>query len=191
MSNLLPHQAIVEGRIGYPKLYTPERAQNDPTSTPRFGCQLYMPKDKTAAKKRLDEIIDDLVKERFKGVRPKSKDIFLKDGDGEYADKSGISAGCWIISANRAEKQGRPQVVDRAKKPIDSTESATIYAGCDVQILISVYVPKRGNTNQIAAVLEVVRKLGDNTPIGGGGVVDVENVLPDLPDDDESTDGFE
>ena len=185
MSTQLPEGQvlILNARLGYPKLWEPKVVNNDPNGRPRYGCQIYVPKTDESTKAKLDREIARLVKLHMKGVKPKSKDLFLKDGDSED-NRDEHAKGHWIISANRAELQGRPQVVDRSKKAIDSKDSAEVYAGCYCNFLISVFIPKRGNTNQISACLEVVQKVKDGEPFGAARV-DVDSVMPDLPEDDD------
>lgn len=180
MSKLPEGQCLItNARLGYPKLFKAEGIKGDASSKPRYGCQLYLPKSDTATCKAVQAEIDRLVKLNFKGVKPKTKDMFIKDGDGEDGDEN--TAGHWIISANRAETQGRPQVIDRSRKPIDSSEANRVYAGCYVNALIGVYVPK--GWNKICASIEVVQFLKDGEPFGGGRV-NVDAVMPELPDED-------
>jgi len=170
---------IPNARLGYPKLFKAEGIKNDASSKPRYGCQLYLPKSETATCKALQAEIDRLSKLNFKGIKPKTKDLFIKDGDGEDGDDN--TKGHWIISANRAETQGRPQVIDRKRKPIDSSEASTVYAGCYVNALIGIYVPK--GWGKICASIEVVQFVRDGEPFGGGRV-DAQAVMPELPDED-------
>jgi len=180
MASLPEGQVLIpNARLGYPKLWKAEGIKNDASSKPRYGCQLYLPKSDTATCKAVQAEIDRLSKVNFKGTKPKSKDLFIKDGDGEDGDEN--TAGHWIISANRAESQGRPQVVDRSRKPIDSAESQKVYAGCYVNGLIGIYVPK--GWSKICASIEVVQFVKDGEPFGAGRV-NVESVMPELPDED-------
>jgi len=180
MSSLPEGQVLIPtARLGYPKLFTASGIKNDATSKPRYGCQLYLPKSDVKTCKAVQAEIDRLSKVNFKGTKPKAKDLFIKDGDGEDGDEN--TAGHWIISANRAESQGRPQVIDRQRKPIDSSESSKVYAGCYVNALIGVYVPK--GWSKICASIEVVQFVKGGEPFGGGRV-DVDAVMPELPDED-------
>ena len=45
---------IPNARLGYPKLFKAEGIQGDPSSKPRFGCQILLPKTDTKTKARLD-----------------------------------------------------------------------------------------------------------------------------------------
>lgn len=168
-------------RLGYPKLYKAEAIQGVADAKPRYGCQLLLPKTDIAGKALLDAAEQALAKLHWKGVLPKSKDRFVKDGDGEDGDEH--SKGHWIVSANRAEGQGRPQVIDRDRTAIDSADANTkVYAGCYVNALISVFKPKAfGKT---CASLEVIQRVKDGDRFGAG-VVSVDDVMPDLADDEE------
>lgn len=171
---------VPKSRIGYPKLFKAESIKNDASSKPRYGCQIYLPKEDESTKAKIDAEIARLSKIHFKGVKPKSKDLFIKDGDGDDGDEN--TRGYWILSANRQETQGRPQVVDRNKKPIDSTEAGKVYAGCYCNFLISAYVPK--GWNKITASLEIVQFVKDGDPFGAARP-DADAVMPDVPDDED------
>jgi len=169
---------IPSGRLGYPKLFKAEGIKGDATSKPRYGCQILVAKSDTATKARIDAEIDRLAKVNFKGVKPKTKDLLIKDGDGEDGDEN--SKGCWIVSANRAETQGRPQVVDRARRAL-MPEDGKPYAGCYCNFVIGVFVPK--NWSKICGSLEIVQFVKDGEPFGGARVDTA--VMPELPDDED------
>jgi len=171
---------LTNGRIRYPKLYTPEPIKGDPNAKPRYSCVFYLPKTNVKAKAAIDSEIERLSKLHFKGKVPKTSMLFIKDGDGEDGDEN--TKGCWIISANRATKQGRPQVVDKdGRTPIDSQDTK-VYSGCRVNILIDVYKPN--GWDRICCGLEIVQWIGDDEPFGDGAVK-AADVMPDLSDEDE------
>jgi hypothetical protein len=185
MSNIPEGQVLIpNARLGYPKLFKAEGIKGDADSKPRYGCAIYLSKEDEATKAKIDKEIARLSKLHFKGVKPKTKDLSIQDGDGEAGDEN--TKGCWIISANRAESQGRPQVVDRARKPIDSADAAEVYAGCVCNFLVSFFVPK--NWSKICTSLEICQKVKDGERIGAARVA-AEDVMPELGPDDE--DGFE
>jgi hypothetical protein len=171
---------IPSSRVGYPKFYKAEAIKNDNTSKPRYGCQIYLPKSDEATKAKIDKEIARLSKLHFKGVKPKSKDLCVKDGDGEDGDEN--TRGYWIISANRAESQGRPQVIDRSRKAIDSSEAGKVYAGCYCNFLVSFFVPK--NWGKITASLEIVQFVKDGEPFGAPRPV-ADQVMPELEPEEE------
>lgn len=171
---------IPNARLGYPKLWKAEAIKDMADSKPRFGCAIYLPKSDEATKAKIDTEITRLAKLHFKGTKPKAKDICIVDGDGEDGDEN--TKGYWIISANRAESQGRPQVVDRKAKPIDSSDASTVYAGCRCNFLVSFFKPK--SWNKICASLEIVQFVKDDEPFGAPRPK-AEDVMPELPDDEE------
>jgi hypothetical protein len=172
---------IPNARLGYPKLFKPEAIKKMPDSKPRYGCAIYLPKSDKKTKAAIDAEITRLAKLKFKGKVPKARDLFIQDGD-EDGDEN--TAGNWVISANRAESQGRPQVIDRSRKAIDSGDGS-IYAGCYCNFLIGVYVP--ANWDKICGSLEVVQFVKDGEPFGAGRV-DVDAVMPNLGEEDEDDD---
>jgi hypothetical protein len=184
MSTTLPEGQLLiqKALLGYPKLYEAKIVNNDPNGRPRYGCQIYLPKSDESTKAKIDKEVQRITKLHLKGVKPKAKDLCIKDGDDDD-NRDEHARGHWIISANRAESQGRPQVVDRKRNAIDSKDAGDVYAGCVCNFLISLFVPKRGNTNQISASLEIVQKVADSDPFGSPRVV-AEDVMPELDEEE-------
>ena len=170
---------IKNARLGYPKLWTPEAVKGDPNAKPRYGCAIYVPKTDTKFKAAFDAEVDRIAKEKFKGVKPKAKDLCIRDGDGEDGDDN--TAGYWIVSANRAEKQGPPQIVDRNPSVNLRQHDPKMYAGCRCNFLVAIYVPQ--NWSKVCASLEVVQFVDDDEPFGGGGVK-AAAVMPSLEEDE-------
>ena len=174
------HLLLKNGRLRYPKLFTPAPIKGDPSAKPRYSCVFYLPKSDTKTKEMIDAEIERLSKLHLNGKIPKASNLFIRDGDGEDGDS--ITAGCWIISANRSESQKRPQVVDKdGRTPIDSQDTK-LYAGCRVNILVDIYKPS--GWDRICCGLEIVQWIGDDEPLGAGGVK-AEDVMPNLEDEDE------
>jgi hypothetical protein len=173
---------ILRGRLSYPKLWEAKAAKGDPNSKPRYGCAILVPKTDVANYKKLTDEVDRLAKLHLKGVAPKKKDLFIKDGDGEDGDAH--SKGCWIISANRVESQGRPTVIDRNRAPLRPSDNKP-YAGCVCNFVIGIYY--QTNWGKICASLEAVQFVADGEPFGAGRVD--TSVLPDLEEGQD--DGFD
>jgi Protein of unknown function (DUF2815) len=178
-SGLQEGQIKLVGRISYPKLWRAEHFKNDPNSAKRYGCQILVPKSDTEAKKRIDAEVARLSKLYFKGAAMKAKALFYKDGDGEDGDE--FSKGCWIVSANRSEKQGRPQVVDRNRTPL-SEDDDKIRAGYQCVFILSIYKPK--GYDILAASLEVIQFKAKDEEFGAGRI-NIDSALEDLPDEDD------
>lgn len=171
---------ILNARLGYPKLYEPKAAKGDPNSKPRYGCQIYIPKSDEGTHAKILKQIDRLAKAHLKGVKPKSANLPIKDGDGEDGDEN--TRGHWILTANRAESQGRPQVVDRKNRPIDSKDANDVYGGCYCDFLVDFYF--QSNWGRICVSLEIVRKVRDGESFGAPRV-EASEILPELPDEEE------
>jgi len=174
---------VPNARLSYPKLWTAEHYKNRTDTAKRFGCQILLPKSDEATTAKINKRIHHLIKTELDGVKPKSDNMCIKDGDGENGKPE--TAGCWVISANRAEKQGRPQIIDRKRQALVPDDGKP-YAGCWCNFLISIYVPK-GRDAQVCASLEVVQFTKDDEPFGAPRV-DVDAVMPELADDDEDDD---
>jgi hypothetical protein len=176
---------IPEGRLSYPKLYEPKAAKGDPNSKPRYGCKILIPKSDEATKAKIDKEIARLIKAHLKGVKPRSSALPIVDGDGEDGDE--YSKGHWVLSANRAQSQGPPQVVDRQNKAIDSKNASTVYAGCHCDFMVGFFF--QSNWGRICCGLEIVRKKRDGESFGAARQA-AEEVMPELPDDEEEEAGF-
>ena len=185
MSNeLREDQIVLRGRLSYPKLFTPEAVKSEPDGKKRYGCRIMLPKEDEATKAKIETIMRKLIKDKLKNVKPKGRDLCILDGDGEDGTP-GETDGYWLISANRAEKQKRPTVIDSDKTPLAEGD-ARPYSGCWCQFLISLYVP--GGWAKICASLEIVQFWKDDEPFGAPPAD--PGVMPDLEEDDEDEEGF-
>lgn len=183
MSKLIAEGSVLitKARIGHPKLFTAEQVRGDASAKKRFGCVIHVSKDDKETCEILQNEIDRLTKIHFKGAKLKSKDLFIKDGDGEEGDE--FSKNCWIISANRPESQGRPNVRDRdGKTPIDSMDGRPA-PGNKCNFIIGIYKPK--DWPKICASLETVQYVEDDGVRYGGSKIDVDSILPDLSEDED------
>ena len=170
-------QALIpKSRLSYPHLFHAESVKGEGEDKARFGCNILLPKSDTATKAKIDKEIARIAKAKMKGVMPKAKDISIKDGDGEDGDEH--SAGCWVLSANRYPKQGRPQVIDGKRNPLTEDDGKP-KAGDVCNFLVGIYNPKAW-AGKICFSLEIVQYVKDGPPIGAAAA-DVE-VMPDMGD---------
>jgi hypothetical protein len=179
MATLKEGQVILQNvRCGYLKLFKAEANKGVADSSPRFGLAAYLPKTDVKQKAKLDAEIDRLSKLHFKGAKPKSKDLFITDGDGEDGDEN--TKGFWIVRAARNESQGRPQILNRDRTAI-LPEDGLVVSGYRYNVLLSIYKPKAWN--KICASLEIVQFVAKDEPFGAGPAD--PDVMPDLALDDE------
>lgn len=173
-------------RLSYPKLYVPEAvkgAERDENPRKRYGCVLLIPKSDKATYKLLKDYIDELkAKPPLKGTKLKADKVALRDGDDD--DETEECRGHWILSANRAEKQGPPGVVDRKLKPITQERNQreeVVYAGCWVKAYVGLFVPS--GFVRISCGLEALQFIKDDEPFGNK--VRAEDVFSALEDEEE------
>lgn len=180
MSALKEGQIILPNvRCGYIKVWKAETMKNDPNSAPRFGLLAYLPKEDEKTKAKIDKEIKRLSDAHFKGQKPKSSMLFIKDGDGEDGDEN--SAGHWLLSINRQERQGRPQVIDQNRKAV-LPEDGLIVAGYRYNVLMGIYAQVKWG--RIAASLEVLQFWKKDDTFGAAPI-DVDDVMPALTEDEE------
>lgn len=166
-------------RVGFPTLWEPQPVKNDPNGRKRYSIRPYIPYDEEAAIAKINEEIRRVVKEDLGGVMP--KDTFFRDGK----DDPGAPEGCFVISANRQERQGRPAIIDKNRSQL-TEKDAKIYAGCRCNIMIGVYTDQKWH--KLNASLEIVQYWGDDDPFGAARPsTDIMAAFED--EDDES--GFE
>jgi hypothetical protein len=173
--------ALSNVRLSFPKLFEAEKMANDPNSKPRFSANFLISKDDT---KNFQPIIDEIRRleaKHNKGKKLPDNKVPLHDGDAKSHDGY---EGHWYLSANRAAKQGRPQLVDRSNGPVAESDGL-LQAGDYVDAVCRIYfTDKFGAT--IACSLEIVRHRKEGERFGGSTAS--MDALPDLPDEDEDLD---
>ncbi len=169
---------ITNLRGSYLKLFKAEPVKGDANSKPRFGGSFLVAKDQTEAIEALQAEIAAVGKDKFKLTKILPGQSPLKDGDA--SGKDGYE-GMFYLSANRAESQGRPQVIDRAKNKLAHDDDGIPYSGCYVNIVVSLYGTDVGG-KKVCASLEVVQFAKDGEPLSA-----TRTNLDDIPDteDDE------
>lgn len=129
-------------RLSFPNLFEPEKF--DDQASPRYGCALLVSKDH----KQLADIeaaIEEVCKEKW--TKRWSEERFRKNvkvhafKDGDEKDYDGYE-GCMYVVANRAEKKGRPVIIDRNKQPL-TAEDGRPYAGCYVDAQVDFWADDR------------------------------------------------
>jgi hypothetical protein len=125
------------------------------------------------------------------GKKVPSDKCCLRKGDYEEGNpRYDGYGGMWAVSAARAQKQGRPVLVDRRKNPLSDKDAATmLYAGCRVNAKINIYANNHEGVKRINATIEVVQFVRDDEPFGAGPA-SVDD-MPDVADDLEESDGLD
>lgn len=187
-------------RLGFPKLFRAEKATDD--SKPKFSAHAIIDPETADGKANIEKVKAALKhvgvgewgekwQNVFKNLEKNRKAYRLGDthtnADGDvYQGYEGMH----MVAAGRQERQGRPQVYDRRKNPVQEGDDQCPYAGCYVDMIVSFYAvsgQKRGG-NGIFSSLELVRFRSDGEAFGGGLSSDAaRNMLDDLDDDIESS----
>lgn len=179
---------LIKGAIlSYPKLTKAEKAKGDADSKPRFGAELRIPKSDTAGHAAVMERIDAIKKDKEKSkVRIFDSSLCIKDGD-TWEKRKPEHAGFWILSSNRAEKQGPPPAYGKkasaGQLTIEETDKL-FYPGCVVNVKVGFFFSDIGGA-KICSSLELVQFAGDGERLGGNGSQVSADDLPDIDDDED------
>ena len=173
---------LLNARIAYPALYTPESFKGDDKNTPRYGVTVLVPKDQEDVVDRLNAEINKLAKEKFKLSKLPAADSCFRDGDekANAAYHGNMVLTAYAYPSSKKLDNGAPQVVSRSKRPIKEGSPDAPYSGCRCNVMFDLYTPN--NWKKVSAGLLVVQFVGHDEPIGA--VVDT-SALPDLPEDDD------
>ena len=138
---------------------------------PKYSLSLILDKKDDAEQiKKIQDILAALKKEHgFNAVGDK---CCLRDG----ADNTEHYDAKWMYL--RASNKNRPQVVDRAKRPVTEDDNL-FYDGCRVNAIVDIYGIKEFKS--FSASVEVVQFVRDDEPLGRPPV-DIDKLLPDLSD---------
>lgn len=171
-------------RLSFPNLF--EADKYDENSLPRYGCTLLIDKSDPQVKK-VQAAVDAAATEKW---QDKWKDAKFKRGtkvhgyrDGDEAEWDGF-AGCMSVHANRAEKKGRPVIIDRDKSPLTADDGRP-YAGCYVDAQVEFYADDRYG-KAINCALIAVRFRADGEAFAGAGARPDLDEFEDLEDEGDS-----
>lgn len=173
--------------LSYPKLTKAEKARGDADSKPRFGAELRIPKSDTEGHKAIMERINEIKKEKEKGkVKIYDSNLCIKDGD-TWEKRKPEHAGFWILSSNRAEKQGPPPAYGKKASAGALTVEETdklFYPGCRVNVKVGFFFSDIGGA-KICSSLELIQFAGDGERLGGSGGHASADDLPDIEDEED------
>lgn len=149
------------GRVSYPFVFTPNVYKDKAT----FQLTLLFDKNKSEELAEMKAEAARVAKEKWGDKIPKDFTSPFYDGD-EKADESPEFAGQTFIRFKRAEKRGRPEVVDARKQPI-SEDSGVFYAGCYARVSYSCYAWEEGKKGGVSFGLGNVQKVREGEPLDG------------------------
>lgn len=172
-------------RLSYPHLDKPYKKEGD-QGTAKFGVVGLLPKDThKAAKKLIEEVIEDVLKEnKIKALSADKK--FLRDGD--ESDKE-EHEGHWTVSAREERRPVLKEMDSEGDLSLVEPEDAkeTFYGGCWGSLLIRPWFQNNKFGKRVNAGLSAVTKKADDDSFGEGRIA--EEDVDDAFDDDEDFDG--
>lgn len=167
-------------RLSYPNLFKARAFEGADASTAKFSASFLLNKKEHAdIIAKVKEAITDLCKTELKVKALPADKVCLRDGESK-GDTEGYGPEVMFISASNSKK---PAVIDRDKTAINDGD-ARIYGGIYVNAVIRLWVQNNKFGKRINASLEAVQfvKKGDAF---GAPPVDLDEALPDLPDDED------
>jgi hypothetical protein len=162
-------------RLSFPDIFT-AKSVND--GDPRFSANFLLHKERDAKLiANIQSAINGLIKSELKGAKLPADKVCLRDGDDK--DYEGYEGHMFLSAANKK----RPQAVDRDNTPLAEADDRPV-AGDYVDGVVRLWAQDNKFGKRINASLEVVRfrKEGERF---GAPKVDVNEVLPDLAEDDD------
>lgn len=171
-------------RLSYPHLDKPFKKEDD-KGVAKYGVVGLLPKDThKAAKKLIEEVIADVLKEnKVKALAADKK--FLRDGD--EGDKE-EHEGCWTLSAREERRPTLKEFVDgelTLVEPEDAKE--TFYGGCWGSLLIRPWFQNNKYGKRVNAGLTAVTKKADDDSFGEGRID--EDDVDEAFDEEDDFDG--
>ena len=181
---------VTNARLSFPHLTEAKSTNN---GNPRFQASFLMdPKDPAQKEqiKKIKETVEQIAMDNFGKKVPSDKCCLRKGDDEEGNPRYDGYGGMWAVSAARAQKQGRPVLVDRRRNPLSDKDAATmLYAGCRVNAKINIYANNHEGVKRINATIEVVQFVRDDEPFGAGPA-SVDD-MPEITDDLDDADGLD
>lgn len=177
-----PNRITLKGvRLSFPDIFAPKAIEG---GKPRYSANLLIPKGDKEQLGAVNKILKRIIDEEYAGKSLPGEKMPIHDGDEKEYD--GYAGNYYISAANPK----RPTVVDRNKSPL-TAEDGKPYAGCYVNAVIRFY-PLNGKSEKkpngygkrLCASLEVIQFVKDGEPFGASKV-DLDEVLPDLDDDND------
>ena len=136
-------------------------------------------KEHKAAVNEIKAAMNKLTKEKFKGKLPPADKLCIKDGDDTERPEF---EGAFTVKASTKK---RPLVLDRDKRPL-TEDDGSIYAGCYVNCIITLWAQDNKYGKRINAQLDGVQFCNNGEPLGAGGI-DVDEFDEFSSEDEEVT----
>jgi hypothetical protein len=164
-------------RLSFPALF--KKTAFDDKQEPKFKAMGIMPKDHPQMDE-LKDLIRKVIGEKW-DERPSNLKLFLRDGK-EKKDMDGFGPDVVFFNASSDK---RPGVYDRDRTPLVQDDGRP-YAGCYVNMRITVWAQDNQYGKRINAELGGVQFFADGDAFGGGGAPATADDFPELEPNDGS-----
>lgn len=168
MSKLMNPTKVILGKNtlwSYVNVWTPKQIADN--ATPKYSISCIIKKDSPDVEKvrKAIKAAYDEGQAKLKGngkTVPALENLKtpLRDGDAERSDDPAYK-GCYFINANSLTAPG---IVDVDVNPI--LDHSEVYSGCRGRVSISFYCFNNSGNKGIAASLNNLQKISDDTPLG-------------------------
>ena len=149
-------------RISFPSLFNTSSFGGEDTG--KYDATFILDKKEHAGiVNEIKAAMNKLAKEKFKGKLPPADKICIKDGDDTERPEF---EGALTVKASTKK---RPLVLDLEKHPL-MEDDGTIYAGCYVNAIISLWAQDNSYGKRINAQLDGVQFCDNGEPLGAGGI---------------------
>ena len=149
-------------RIRFPSLFSTASFGGEDTG--KYAATFILEKKEHAGiVNEIEAAMNELTKEKFKGKRPPADKLCIKDGDDTERPEF---EGAFTVKASTKK---RPLVLDREKHRL-SEDDGTIYAGCYVNAIITLWAQDNSYGKRINAELDGVQFCKNGEPLGAGGI---------------------
>lgn len=166
-------------RLSFPSLF--EKAQFNGVETKFEATFLLNKQDDADQIEKIEQAIDKIAKDHFKGKPPKGIKLCLADGDEKDYD------GYENHMSFKAASNKRPTLIDRDKTPLAESDGV-LYAGCYVNAIVDFWVQDNQYGKRINSNLLGVQFYRDGDEFGSGDSTDVANDFDSFDDFDENDD---
>lgn len=132
----------------------------------KFSICLLIPKEDKAGiakiRRAIDEAVEEGIRSRWGGKKPKNLRLPLRDGDEERADEAEEYAGMLFMNANSNTKPG---IVDKDLNEILDPDE--VYSGCWGRASVNFFAYDSNGNRGVGCGLNNIQKLKDGERLGG------------------------
>lgn len=185
-ANAQPTKVITgEVRLSFVHALEPDSFEGQ---DPKYSVMILIRKDDKETlgkvKRAIEAAVENGIRSKWGGKRPKSLRMPLRDGDDEMDGEE--FEGTYFM---RVSSKNRPGIIDRCKQPVE--DSNGIYSGCYARVSMSMFPYDTAGNRGVSAGLNNIQVLRDGEPLGGRSRAEDDfDDAYDAYDDEDGLDGL-